>query len=380
MAQHDMNIANQGFPAFRADLNSALTAIANNSSGATEPGTTFAYQWWYDTSTNVLKMRNADNDAWISIGTFNQTTDSFTPSGVTSDKIEEGNSSVEVVDSGTGYVIVVVDGAEAARVDSSRNLLVGTTDGFATISTTSTESGHVFNATGGYAAARAGAPIYANRTGSDGDIAVFRRDGSTVGSIGGYGGGNLLLTHSSGGLFLGSNMIAPCQTDGTPKDNAIALGSAPRRFKDLYLSGGVYLGGTGSANYLDDYEEGTWTPAIRVEGEVSDATVSISNATYVKIGKIVHCQFSLSITSIANQASNKALELRGLPFNPEQYGLSGNVQATGLNGAVDKGLELASINQAYLRIVEFTGTTITNSSNHFVNGTSIRCGFTYEVA
>ena len=32
------------------------------------------------------------------------------------------------------------------------------------------------------------------------------------------------------------------------------------RFKDLYLSGGVYLGGTGSANQLDDYEEGTWTP------------------------------------------------------------------------------------------------------------------------
>jgi hypothetical protein len=32
------------------------------------------------------------------------------------------------------------------------------------------------------------------------------------------------------------------------------------RFKDLYLSGGVYLGGTVAANYLDDYEEGTWTP------------------------------------------------------------------------------------------------------------------------
>jgi hypothetical protein len=33
-------------------------------------------------------------------------------------------------------------------------------------------------------------------------------------------------------------------------------------FKDLYLSGGVYLGGTGAANLLDDYEEGTWTPAF----------------------------------------------------------------------------------------------------------------------
>jgi hypothetical protein len=122
MAQHDMNIANQGFPAFRADLNSALTAIANNSSGATAPSTTFAYQWWYDTSTNALKMRNADNDAWIEIGTFNQTTDSFTPSGVTSDSISEGDSSVEVVDSGTGYVAVIVDGVETARFSSGGDI------------------------------------------------------------------------------------------------------------------------------------------------------------------------------------------------------------------------------------------------------------------
>ena len=40
---------------------------------------------------------------------------------------------------------------------------------------------------------------------------------------------------------------------------AIDLGNGNNRFKDAYLSGGVYLGGTGSANKLDDYEEGTWT-------------------------------------------------------------------------------------------------------------------------
>jgi hypothetical protein len=71
-------------------------------------------------------MRNADNDAWISIGTFNQTTDSFTPEGVTSDKIEEGNSSVEVVDSGSGYVSIVVDGAEAMHIDNSGDIGFGT--------------------------------------------------------------------------------------------------------------------------------------------------------------------------------------------------------------------------------------------------------------
>ena len=78
MAQHDYIINNQTFPSYRTDHNNSLSAIASNNSGATEPSTTYAYQWWYDTSSNILKLRNADNDAWINIGTFNQTTDTVT--------------------------------------------------------------------------------------------------------------------------------------------------------------------------------------------------------------------------------------------------------------------------------------------------------------
>ena len=79
MAQHDMNIANQGFPAFRSDLNNVLAALVSNSSGSTAPSTTFAHQFWVDTSENpnVLKQRNADDDAWVTIGYINQTTDTF---------------------------------------------------------------------------------------------------------------------------------------------------------------------------------------------------------------------------------------------------------------------------------------------------------------
>ena len=75
MAQHDYVIANQGFPAFRTDLNNALSAIVSNNSGSSTPSTTYAYQLWYDTSSNTWKMRNADNDAWISLATFNQSND-----------------------------------------------------------------------------------------------------------------------------------------------------------------------------------------------------------------------------------------------------------------------------------------------------------------
>ena len=81
MAQHDYIISNQTFPSTRSDINSSLSAIASNNSGATEPSTTYAYQWWYDTSSNILRIRNASNDAWISIGTFNQGTNSVVLTG-----------------------------------------------------------------------------------------------------------------------------------------------------------------------------------------------------------------------------------------------------------------------------------------------------------
>ena len=55
MATHDYVIANQGFPAFRSDLNDVLQAIVSNNSNATAPATTYAYQMWYDTSANIGK-------------------------------------------------------------------------------------------------------------------------------------------------------------------------------------------------------------------------------------------------------------------------------------------------------------------------------------
>jgi len=72
MAQNDFSLANQGFPSMRADMNSAFQALATNSSGSTEPPTTYAYQWWYDTTSDILKIRNSDNDSWIDFAVFDQ--------------------------------------------------------------------------------------------------------------------------------------------------------------------------------------------------------------------------------------------------------------------------------------------------------------------
>jgi hypothetical protein len=67
VAQHDYIIANQSGAAFRADLNNGLAAIVSNNSGATQPSTTYAYQWWADTTTGLLKLRNSANNAWITL-------------------------------------------------------------------------------------------------------------------------------------------------------------------------------------------------------------------------------------------------------------------------------------------------------------------------
>ena len=189
MATHDYNLANQDGASFRSDLNNALSAIVSNNSSSTAPATTFAHQIWVDTTNNVIKQRNAANDAWVELwridGGFNAKTFSsnvtlnaqsdlrfadsdssnwvafqapatvsnnvtwtlpatdgtsgqvietngsgvlsWADAGGVTDNITEGNTSAEVVDTGSdGHFKVVTEGTEALRVDTSQRLLITT--------------------------------------------------------------------------------------------------------------------------------------------------------------------------------------------------------------------------------------------------------------
>jgi len=79
MAQHDYNIANQAAASARSDINNALAAASSTNSGATEPATKFANMMWYDTTNDLLKIRNEGNTAWISLGTVDQVNSKFEP-------------------------------------------------------------------------------------------------------------------------------------------------------------------------------------------------------------------------------------------------------------------------------------------------------------
>ena len=72
MAQADQTVQNATFPTVRADINNNLAALFTDSSGATAPTVTVAYQDWIDTSgANPLwKKRNAANNAWITLATI----------------------------------------------------------------------------------------------------------------------------------------------------------------------------------------------------------------------------------------------------------------------------------------------------------------------
>ena len=74
----------------------------------------------------------------------------------------------------------------------------------------------------------------------------------------------------------------------------------------IEVTGGVYLGGTGAANKLDDYEEGTWTPTST--GNV----LNVGRASYTKVGRMVTLDFSFSFSG--NASDTTVFKIENLPF------------------------------------------------------------------
>ena len=141
MATHDYVIANGTGAAVRSDLNGALAAIVSNNSSATAPATTSAYQWWADTTTGLLKIRNSANSAWVTIGTLASTNlgllslagDTMTGVlAVTAGTAAlpgiavSGDPNTGIYSPGADQLAISTGGTVKATVDSSGRLLVGT--------------------------------------------------------------------------------------------------------------------------------------------------------------------------------------------------------------------------------------------------------------
>jgi hypothetical protein len=80
---------------------------------------------------------------------------------------------------------------------------------------------------------------------------------------------------------------------------------------DVSVTGGVYVGGTGSANYLDDFETGTFTPTVN-----GGVTLTIAQGRYTKVGLAVFVELFVRFPSTADGT----FAIFTLPFTPDPTG------------------------------------------------------------
>jgi hypothetical protein len=212
-----------------------------------------------------------------------------------------------------------------------------------------------------------------DRATSAGTIVDLHKDGSSMGTLSTDGGGIEVKSSDNLTFYNGNSQQLRWGTGNQLypiTDDASDLGRSTGRWQDLYLSGGVYLGGTGAANYLDDYEEGTFTPQVS-NGSGGTMTASTKVGLYRKIGNLVYV--SITITGITKSGSGP-LEVNSLPFAIASANLSG--YPTGIvrwDDITTSGIMLPyfEVNTTKLEFQNFSssgytgGVTISNCSSSF---------------
>jgi len=100
-------------------------------------------------------------------------------------------------------------------------------------------------------------------------------------------------------------MVTRLINDFTAINSAVAFDDA----------GGIYLGGSISANLLDDYEEGTWTPVISDASTGGNiASVTVSEEKYTKIGNLARVSVKLINIDTSGMTGGNSIFIQGLPF------------------------------------------------------------------
>ena len=242
-------------------------------------------------------------------------------------------------------LVIGTAGSETMRI-SGGNLLVGKTS-----SATNTVGVEIDGANGVGVFTRDGnTAIEANRKTSDGTIINLRKDGTTAGSIGAVSD-EMYLGSGDAGLYFwkAQSKVIPWKAGTNAASNElIDLGDPSYKFKDLYLSGGIQF--DSRSNKLDDYEEGSWTPACT-------GSLSVAGASYVKVGNLVNA--SLYITSINPTASSSVFQITGLPYAVKTSGgyyVAGTIGYTGDNNLND--------------VTVLSGTTLSHLYFHLNDGDS----------
>ena len=148
----------------------------------------------------------------------------------------------------------------------------------------------------------------------------------------------------------------------------------------------IFLGGTGSANELEDYEEGTFSPTIG--GSSSNPTQSYANQSgyYTKIGNLCFISVDLTFASSGVSGGSGEANLESLPFNVANlgngYGISMSVGYSPNWGSITPVSGYAIPNNNYLKLMggDYTTGTQFVQSSQVGNHTRLIAGFTYRTA
>ena len=180
-------------------------------------------------------------------------------------------------------MLFATNNTERMRIDSSGNLLVGTSQNNPTSSSVNV-AGQEFSTTGGVRSTVASNPSATfNRKTDDGEIVLFRKDGTTIGAIGSISS-DLFIAESNVGLrFDGeNNQILPCSTTAST-NGTCNLGASSNAFADLHLSGTISSGAITSSGVIKGtaYKPYSSTSAISYHGYANrDLITAVDGAAY----------------------------------------------------------------------------------------------------
>ena len=124
---------------------------------------------------------------------------------------------------------------------------------------------------------------------------------------------------------------------------------------------------TATANGLDDYEEGSWTPTI----SAGSGSLSVHKATYTKIGRTVFLQFYFSINGTGSNGNNAIFT--GLPFTVQSNGWTAAQLNTGYSSPGIHCRCAQSSTQIDIKTTADSAITFAN-----LNGTWILSGIQYH--
>lgn len=147
----------------------------------------------------------------------------------------------------------------------------------------------------------------------------------------------------------------------------------------ITASAGVAIGGTGSANTLDDYEEGSWTPSLG-----GNTVYNSQVGKYTKVGNMVTIVCNVYVNT---QGTGSVSQISGLPFtvsNITEYNANGDSHVAHCAGLAQN---VSSITPAPMKnattirffyIAAGGGNTNAANSNVFQNGTDMYFTCTYR--